>query len=100
MNHIHQNTNHLIIIILLTLTAIFELLGTITVAINYYKTSEAAQKIANHSQPNYVMEEEFNNTRQLAKELTSKWYLIAGLIAYVLGATFGLLGGLAAIYYW
>jgi len=101
MNHIHQNTNHLVIIIFLALTAIFEVLGTVTVAINYYRTSSSAKEITQSFNPRFsVPFSERAKIINLAEKLTRKWYLTAGLIAYVLGAIFGLLAGLAAIYHW
>jgi len=53
MQPIHQNTNHLVIIIFLVIAAIFEVLGTVTVAINYYRTSSSAKEIIQSFNPRF-----------------------------------------------
>jgi hypothetical protein len=86
---------------LLILAATFEIIGTITVAINYYRTSSSAKGITQSFNPRFsVPFSERAKIIDLAEKLTSKWYLTAGLVAYVLGAIFGFLAGLAAMYHW
>jgi hypothetical protein len=90
-----------LIVLFLVASAVFTIMGTITVAFNYYKSSVIAKAIVKNFNPDFSIP--FNEREQfidLTKQLTSRWYLTAGLIAYVLGAIFGLCAGLAAIYKW
>src|ERR1039458_8501452 len=90
-----------IILLFLISSAVFELIGTATVAYNYYRTHRIAQALINGFNPRFSVP--FQDRKKpiiLAQQLTSRWYLTAGLVAYVLGAILGLCAGLAALYHW
>jgi hypothetical protein len=83
----------------LIISAVCSLFGTATVAINYYRTSKAAKIIADAFNPNFsVPFNERARLNNLVGRLTARWYLTLGLVAYGLGALFGLLAGLAGLY--
>ncbi len=89
------------VVILLIITAVCQLVGTASVAINYYRTSSTAKSITDHFNPNFsVPFAERDRLNSLMKELTPRLYLTFGLIAYAVGAITGLLAGLAAYYHW
>jgi hypothetical protein len=90
-----------LLVTLLALSAFFELVGTITVAYNYYRTGRVAKGLIEGFNPGFSIHfEDRKKPIILANELTPKWYLTLGLVAYVLGAILGLLAGLAAVYHW
>jgi hypothetical protein len=94
-------SGHSVVVSFLVISAICELIGTATVAINYYKTSTVAKAIINSYNPRFSVP--FSERRQFiyfVNQLTSRWYLTIGLIAYAVGAITGLCAGLAAIYHW
>lgn len=104
-----------LIITLTVLSAIGELVGTATVAVNYAKGHRIARDIAESSladgrapaavslryddpvQANWAADEAKGQVRSLAGQLTARWYLTAGLVAYGIGALAGCGAGLLAI---
>jgi hypothetical protein len=103
------------LITLTVLSAIGELVGTATVAVNYAKGHRIARDIAESSladgrapaavslryddpvQANWAADEAKGQVRSLAGQLTARWYLTAGLVAYGIGALAGCGAGLLAI---
>jgi len=93
--------NNSLIVALISITAICELAGTVTVAINYYRAGNVARQIVNNYNPHLHMPfNEQKKTALLADQLTSRIYLTIGLIAYAFGTISGFLAGLASIYRW
>ena len=86
-------------IFLIILTAIFQILGTTTVAVNYYKTSSTAKAITDRFNPDFSIPfKERDQMNNLIKQLTPRWYLTVGMIAYVLAAVLGVCAGISALY--
>ncbi len=88
-----------LITIFLSLTAFFELAGTLTVAINYDRTNKVVEQLIDNPDQ-FDKFRERRRFNSLAQNLKRKPYLTAGLVAYFLGAISGLLAGLAALYHW
>jgi hypothetical protein len=106
------------ILILLTVSALAELFGTVTVAITYARGHRLAQEllapagpavrqitaaeIFKPSDPTLQTWELEGNVgdirRRVASQLRGRWWITAGLVAYGVGALAGLAAGLLALY--
>ncbi len=92
-------TNNTFISFLLIIAAICQILGTISVAVNYYRTSVIAELIVDSSQTQLAnIFSEREKLSAVASQLTRRWWLNLGLLAYIIGAIFGLTGGLIWLY--
>lgn len=92
-------TSNTTIAILLVIAAIFQIIGTISVLVNYYRTGVIADLIVKRSNAqlaNVFWERE--KLAAVAGQLTRRWWLTLGLIAYIIGAIAGLCGGLIWLY--
>ena len=90
------------IVVLLVVSALAELFGTITVAMNYARGAKVAREIV-EALPNDVatyddVEKTPLRMKQMARQLDTRPILTAGLVAYAVGAIVGLAAGLLAIY--
>ncbi|HEY5267733.1 MAG TPA: hypothetical protein VII94_01210 [Candidatus Saccharimonadales bacterium] len=100
MPHIIQTHYTALMASLLIITATGQVFGTITVAINYYRTGVIAKVIVDTNNPNFLVP--FTEKKKLvaiAAQLKRKWWLTLGLVSYVVGAMSGLLAGLIALYH-
>jgi hypothetical protein len=91
-----------LIVVLLVLSAVAELFGTFTVAINYSRGARVAREVV-EAMPNDVgswddVERTPLRIKQMARQLDTRPVLTAGLVAYGLGAVTGLAAGLLAVY--
>lgn len=92
-------TSNLAIAILLTVSALCQILGTISVAINYYRTGVIAQLIVDSSKSQLAsVHWERDKLAAISNELTRRWWLTLGLAAYIIGAISGLVAGLIWLY--
>lgn len=110
----------------MVLSAAMQFFGTFTVAVNYARGASLAKEVLgrigaedvtavtrsespahalrNDSplQANAEVEEigrQYRKTiRDIASQLSPKWYLTAGIIAYFLGAGLGLIAGIGSLY--
>jgi hypothetical protein len=74
-------------------------MGTVSVAINYYRTGVIAQIIMDRSKSQLAsVHWERDKLAAMASELTRTWWLTIGLIAYIVGAISGLAAGLIWLY--
>ena len=92
-------TSNTTIAILLVIAAICQIIGTISVLVNYYRTGAIADLIVKRSNAqlaNVFWERE--KLAAVAGQLTRRWWLTLGLIAYIIGAIAGLCGGLIWLY--
>ena len=92
-------TSNNTIAVLLIIAALFQIMGTASVAINYYRTGAIADLIVKGS--NAQLASVFWEREKLAAvadQLTRRWWLTVGLVAYVAGALAGLAGGLIWLY--
>ena len=90
------------IVVLLVLSALAELFGTITVALNYARGARVAREIVEAFTSDF---DTWDDTvgiplriKQMANQLDTRPILTAGLVAYALGAIVGLAAGLIALY--
>ncbi|HEY4963571.1 MAG TPA: hypothetical protein VIH90_02635 [Candidatus Saccharimonadales bacterium] len=92
-------TSNLTIAILLVVAAVCQIMGTISVAVNYYRTGAIAQIIIDRSKAQLAsVHWERDKLAAIAGELTRTWWLTLGLIAYIVGAISGLAAGLIWLY--
>ena len=95
------NPSNELTVILLVITAFFELIGTISVAFNYYRSARVANQIVEtHNSKFMVQFDDHNKLAYLADQLTPRTYLTIGLITYALGALTGLLASLVSLFHW
>jgi hypothetical protein len=107
------------ILVLLIVSAVAELFGTATVAITYARGHRLAQEMLTHVGPevrritgaeifkppddvffqHWELEGNvYDLRRRVAAQLVGRWWITAGLIAYVIGAIAGLSAGIIALY--
>lgn len=87
------------IAILLLIAALCQILGTASVAVNYYRTGAIADLIVKGSKAQLAsVFWEREKLAAVAGQLTRRWWLTLGLAAYVIGALAGLAGGLIWLY--
>jgi hypothetical protein len=101
MNIIMQTilTSNSTVTILLVITALGQIWGTIAVAVNYFNTGKIAKIIVNDGKSSLVIaHHERDKLTGIAGELTRKWWLTLGLAAYIVSAIAGLLAGLITLY--
>jgi hypothetical protein len=92
-------TSNTAIATFLIIAAVCQIIGTTTVAINYYRTGEIAKNIIGGSELSLAsVHWERRKLAALAGKLTRRWWLTLGLAAYVVGAIAGLTGGLIWLY--
>jgi hypothetical protein len=92
-------TDNTTIAILLTTAAVCQILGTIAVTVNYYRTGVIADLIVKGSDAQLAsVFWERKKLAGIAQQLTRRWWLTLGLIAYIIGAISGLCGGLIWLY--
>jgi hypothetical protein len=92
-------TSNTMIAILLVITALGQIWGTIAVAMNYFNTGKIAKIIVNDGKSSLVIaHRERDKLTGIAGELTRKWWLTLGLVAYIVSAVAGLAAGLIALY--
>lgn len=88
-------TNNISITILLIVAAVCQILGTISVAVNYYRTGVIAKLIDDASQAQLAnIFWERQKLATVAKQLKRQWWLTLGLFAYILAAVSGLCASL------
>lgn len=88
-------TSNTTIATLLVIAAICQILGTAAVSVNYYKTGVIADLIVKGSKAQLAsVFWEREKLAAVAQQLTRRWWLTLGLIAYIVGAIVGLTGGL------
>jgi hypothetical protein len=88
-------TSSVTIAILLIIAAVCQILGTATVAYNYYRTGVIAELIVRGSKAQLAsVFWEREKLAAVASQLTRRWWLTLGLVAYVIGALSGLAAGL------
>ncbi len=92
-------TSNTAIATLLVLATVCQILGTISVALNYYRTGAIAELIVKGSKAQLAsVFWEREKLAAVAQQLTRRWWLTFGLVAYIVGAVAGLCGGLIWLY--
>jgi len=92
-------TSNTAIALLLVVAAVCQILGTISVAVNYYRTGAIADLIVRGSKAQLAsVFWEREKLAAIAHQLTRRWWLTFGLVAYIVGAVSGLCGGLMWLY--
>lgn len=92
-------TSNTTIATLLVIAAICQILGTASVAYNYYRTGVIADLIVKGKETQLAsVFWERDKLAAVAGQLTRRWWLTAGLAAYVIGALAGLSAGLIWLY--
>lgn len=92
-------TSNAMIATLLIVAAVCQIIGTASVAINYYRTGEIAKNIVGGSELSLAsVHWERRKLAALAGKLTRRWWLSVGLVAYALGALIGLAAGLIGLF--
>jgi len=88
-------TDNITIATLLIISASCQILGTIAVSINYYRTGIIAKIIDDTSNSQLLIPfKERAKVAALAKELKRSWWLTLGLFSYVFAAISGLVASL------
>jgi len=92
-------TSNLMITVLLIIAALGQICGTITVAVNYYRTGVIAKKVVDTSKSQLlIVQQERDKLANIASELTRRWWLTLGLVAYIVSAVAGLAAGLITLH--
>jgi hypothetical protein len=92
-------TSNLMVAILLIITALGQIVGTVAVAVNYYRTGVIAKIVVDTSKSQLLIaHQERDKLVAIANELTRRWWLTLGLAAYIVSAIAGLAAGLIALY--
>lgn len=92
-------TSNEFIAILMIVAAVCQVFGTATVAVNYYRTGVIAELIDKSSQAQLAsVHWERDKLAAVARQLTRRWWLTLGLIAYAVSAIASLTAGLIWLY--
>ncbi len=92
-------TSNSTVAVLLVITALGQILGTIAVAVNYYRTGVIAKIVVDTSKSQLlIVHQERDKLAAIAGELTRRWWLTFGLAAYIVSAIAGLAAGLITLY--